>query len=311
MNSGFLLIDKPEGPTSHDVVDALRRILGIRRIGHAGTLDPFAAGLLILGVGKSTRLLNHLAKKDKTYRFKLMLGFTTDTYDRTGDIKPWKDSSPKECVSREKIEEILRNFKGHIRQIPPSYSSIKIKGKKLYEYARKGIKIEGTPREVTVYRLTLLSYEYPFLFLEAQVSTGTYIRSLGYDIGQRLGVGAYVHSLRRTAIGAFRVEESPILDPEKSTWKDLEKGWRYTKEIFSEWESIRVSGNEQSRLEKGQAILYNNPVFHSKEQEDSHVLVLDSKGEEFCLAILKRKDKEFILQPKIQLTEHPRGKNSG
>ncbi|MDP3985805.1 MAG: tRNA pseudouridine(55) synthase TruB [bacterium] len=221
---GFLLIDKPVGPTSHDIVDSVRRILRsqksnyslpithypLPKVGHAGTLDPFASGLLIIGIGKATKEMSKLVGLDKEYEALLKLGAISDTYDRTGLIKA---SGIKCQASREGIEEILKKFTGSIQQIPPMFSAKKVKGKKLYELARKGIEIERKPITITIYSLELLSIQklqttHYQLQTKIHCSSGTYIRSLAHDIGQALGCGAYLEELRRTAIGPFRIEEA-------------------------------------------------------------------------------------------------------
>lgn len=207
---GFLLIDKPSGPTSHDIVDAVRKATGVRKVGHAGTLDPFASGLLLLAVGKATKSISQFVGLDKEYIAELRFGATSDTMDRTGKIS---DSAPsKSAIDRKSLEEALTRFVGGIEQTPPMYSAKKIGGKKLYELARKGETVKRAPRNVTVHGLALIAYEWPKATLEAHVSSGTYIRALADDIGKTLGCGAYLEELRRTAIGRYRVEEALPLD---------------------------------------------------------------------------------------------------
>lgn len=218
--SGFLLIDKPEGITSHDCVDALRRITGIRKIGHAGTLDPFATGLLIIGVGASTKLLGRAIGLDKRYDATLQLGATSTTDDRTGEIRPVAWSMKPETWNMENIENVLKNFVGEIEQIPPMYSAKKIGGKKLYELARKGKIVERTAARVHIYSLRIISHEWPLLHLAIHCSKGTYIRALARDVGETLGTGAYVEELRRTAIGPFTIAEAvPLRDLAGAQWK--------------------------------------------------------------------------------------------
>lgn len=206
--NGLLLVDKPSGPTSHDIVDRVRRALGIRAVGHAGTLDPFASGLLILGIGKGTKRLTALVGHDKTYEIEAHLGQRTDTFDREG--QPLGELYQGEPPTRERIEAVLSRFRGTIQQKAPLYSAIKRQGKKLYELARAGTATEEMrpTREVTVHELELLEYAWPILKLRAHVSSGTYIRSLVDDIGTELGTGALVQELRRTKVGEFEVEEA-------------------------------------------------------------------------------------------------------
>jgi tRNA pseudouridine55 synthase len=211
-------MDKPEVVTSHDCIDALRRITGIRKIGHAGTLDPFATGLLIIGVGAGTKLLGRLTGLDKRYEAILHLGATSTTDDRTGVIAQTTTHEPR--IVRADIEEVLKKFIGEIEQIPPMYSAKKVGGKKLYELARKGINIERAPVRVRVHELHILSYKWPLLMLSVHCSKGTYIRALARDVGIALGTGAYVEELRRTAIGPFAISEAvPLRDLAGAQWK--------------------------------------------------------------------------------------------
>ena len=213
--SGFLLIDKPIGPTSHDVVDMIRHALRTRKVGHAGTLDPFASGLLILAVGAMTKKISQFVGLDKAYEATLRFGATSDTMDRTGRI----EQQPCTPVSHTRVETALWNFRGEIDQVPPMYSAKKIGGKKLYELAREGKEIERKPVRVTIHELELLSFEWPHARIRTRVSSGTYIRSLAHDIGQALGSGAYLEELRRTKIGTYAVEDA--VAPEQASFQHL------------------------------------------------------------------------------------------
>lgn len=211
-----MLIDKPAGITSHGVVGYLRRITGIKKIGHAGTLDPFATGLLILAVGReATKRIDQFVKSGKKYEAEIFFGAETDTYDREGKIV--KEYECKK-IDEEKIKEILKNFIGKQLQIPPMYSAKKINGKKLYELARKNIEIERKPAEIEIYDLQILKYEWPILKISVNCSSGTYIRSLAYDMGRKLDCGAYLQELRRTKIGEYEVEKAIQLDRVKEDW---------------------------------------------------------------------------------------------
>jgi len=204
----------------HDVIDELRRITGVRRIGHAGTLDPFASGLLIVGVGReATRQLGSFLKLDKSYVAKLKLGAVSDTYDRDGKLQVISNQKP---VTRKNIEEVLGKFKGEINQVPPMYSAKKVKGKKLYELARQGKEIARKPNKVKIYELELLNCSIAKLLISirCRVSSGTYIRSLAHDIGQDLGCGAYLEELQRTAIGDYKLEDAVELkDLSQENWQ--------------------------------------------------------------------------------------------
>lgn len=200
---GILLIDKPAGKTSFYLVHRLRQLTGIQKIGHAGTLDPFATGVMVMLVGRSiTKHADELILDDKQYLATLKLGAHSDTYDRDGMITPVSTKIP----SLTDIETLLSRFQGTLLQVPPMYSAKKIQGKKLYELARQGIEIERKACPVTLHT-TLVEYEYPFLTLDITCSKGTYIRSLAYDIGSQLQVGAYVEKLIRLRSGQFLLED--------------------------------------------------------------------------------------------------------
>lgn len=229
--TGFLLIDKPSGITSHDVIDRLRRITFEKRIGHSGTLDPFATGLLIVGVGReSTRQLDGFLKMDKQYRAVLYLGATSSTGDRTGVITmrhPGPDQDPILQTngfwpSQNDVEVALTKFTGPLQQIPPMYSAKKVGGQKLYELARRGQTIERAPISISISSLDCISYTPPRLTINVHCSSGTYIRTLGEDIGAMLGCGAYVEELIRTSIGPYQLKNAVKLDMiTKENWKML------------------------------------------------------------------------------------------
>ena len=207
--NAVLLIDKPSGPTSHDVVARVRRILGERRCGHTGTLDPFATGLLILCLGRATRLARFVSDAYKSYHATIRFGFATDTYDRTGDpTTEIRDVEP----ARANLERVLSGFRGRQMQAPPAYSAKKRGGKRLYELARGGAPVVADPVEVEIDQLELVELRRSRAELTVRVSSGTYIRSLAHDIGVELGVGAHLDELRRTAVGSFSVAEAVDLD---------------------------------------------------------------------------------------------------
>lgn len=205
--AGLILVNKPKGMTSHDVVNKIRKITGEKRVGHAGTLDPNATGLLIVGVGRqATKKLGDLTKSTtKTYEAELFLGATSTTDDMEGNLK---QAEKVVAPSRKQVEEVLCEFVGDQKQTPPVYSAVKIKGAKAYELARKGKTVTLKPRKVTIYSLKLLDYKYPIVKLECEVSSGTYIRALARDIGEKLGTGAYLANLKRTRIGDFKLEDA-------------------------------------------------------------------------------------------------------
>ncbi len=218
-DSGFILINKPAGITSHDVVDRLRKITKVKKIGHAGTLDPFATGLLICGIGReTTKRLDIFLKQDKEYVAQLKLGFISDTYDREGKIEEKKGKKP----SLPEINKAVDGFEGETEQKPPMFSAKKIKGKKLYQLARKGIEIELKPHKVVIKKIEVLNYNYPVLEIKVSCSSGTYIRSLANDMGEKLKCGAYLQELCRTKIGQVSLEQAvklSALTPEN--WPNL------------------------------------------------------------------------------------------
>lgn len=216
---GFLNIYKPKDITSHDVVSYLRRVTKIKQIGHTGTLDPFAEGVLPVCIGKSTRLIEYLSD-DKAYIATVQFGKTTDTYDIEGEVLLESDIKVKE----DELLSALTKYRGEIEQIPPKYSAIKVNGKKLYEYARAGVEVEIKSRKVIIEEIKLLSFDSNLQTAEIYIkcSKGTYIRTIGYDLGQDLGCGAYLSGLKRVQAGDFSVEDSiPLYD--LKTVEDVEK----------------------------------------------------------------------------------------
>ncbi|MDP9211921.1 MAG: tRNA pseudouridine(55) synthase TruB [bacterium] len=202
---GFLLIDKPAGWTSHDVVAKVRGVTRVKKVGHGGTLDPMATGLLVLGFGKATKQLERFVQGDKTYVAEAALGATSDTDDAEGTVTPAKQP---ERPTEAEVETALESFRGNLQQLPPVYSAIKTNGRKAYAEARKGRTVERKPRSVTVHEMALLGYRWPTVRFRCRVSKGTYVRSIARDLGEKLGTGGYLSALRREAIGSLRVEEA-------------------------------------------------------------------------------------------------------
>jgi tRNA pseudouridine55 synthase len=207
---GILIVDKPGGMTSHDVVDFIRRRFRLKKVGHAGTLDPLATGILVILVGKATKLSGALMNKDKEYEVEMTLGKRTDTGDADG--KAILENMDCSGVTKAMIEEALAKFSGEILQVPPMMSAIKYKGKKLYELARQGIEIERAARHVNIKALSLIEFKTPRAGLRIRCSKGTYVRVLCDDIGLHLGCGAYVSQIKRTASGDFTIEEAIPLE---------------------------------------------------------------------------------------------------
>ena len=205
-----LPVDKPVGPTSHDVVGAVRRVLHRRRVGHTGTLDPFASGLLLVCVGRATRLAEYLSGLDKTYEAVARLGETTDTLDPEGEVVDVRNGWHE--LDRPRVEAALARFEGRIAQVPPAFSAKKVRGESAHRRARRGETVVLAPSTVTVHEIELTSLDVPLLGFRVRCSSGTYVRALARDVGEELGVGAHLVALRRTAIGAFDVDRSVPLD---------------------------------------------------------------------------------------------------
>ena len=203
MTEGLLLIDKPEGITSHDAVDRVRRALGVRKVGHAGTLDPMATGLLVMGVGRGTRLLRFLADLDKEYEGTGRLGVETDTLDATGRVLR---TAPAEGVSEDALGEAMAALVGPIEQVPPAYSAVKVGGRRMYDAARRGERVEARARPVRVDSFVPTGFHRPDFDFRVVCSSGTYVRALVADVGTALGCGAHLIRLTRTRIGPFRLD---------------------------------------------------------------------------------------------------------
>ncbi len=215
---GILPVNKPQGPTSHDIVARARRLYGTRRIGHTGTLDPLAEGLLLLCLGPATKVVRFLTTRDKTYRAVIRLGRRTTSGDAAGDEI---DTADPRGITREQVEDVLDNYRGVIQQRVPDHSAVKVRGRRLYAYARKGAEVPQVIREVEVYDLTLNSFTNPDLTVTVRCAGGTYIRALARDIGDDLGCGGYLASLTRTKIGDFDNADAEKLEElEKLTTRD-------------------------------------------------------------------------------------------
>jgi tRNA pseudouridine55 synthase len=206
---GVLLVDKPEGLTSHDVVSRLRRKLRIKRIGHAGTLDPMATGLLIMLIGKATKVSQYLMSLDKVYEATMKLGESTNSHDRDGEIT---GTRPVPELSEEQFREAMQPFIGDQYQTPPMFSAKKVDGVPLYKHARKGETVEREPRFIHVSAFELLSFAPPQATFRLACSKGTYVRTIAHDLGEQLGCGAHLTALRRVAIDRFRIEDATALE---------------------------------------------------------------------------------------------------
>jgi len=237
--------------TSHDVVDAVRRGVGIKKVGHAGTLDPMATGVLVICVGTATRLSEYIMGHTKSYRGVVRLGQTTDTDDAEGEVTAENDTP----ISQDQLEEVLPNFKGFLQQVPPMYSAIKQGGEKLYEKARRGEEVERPPREVAIYNVTLEDFTYPNATLFVRCTPGTYIRSLARDIGDQLGVGGHLASLRRLSSGEnFTVDNAVSLDNLNAAFEDGSWAERYLLDVslgLSQMPRIELNNQQEAVVRNG------------------------------------------------------------
>ena len=249
---GLIIIDKPIGPTSHRVVNLVRQGTGVRKVGHAGTLDPRASGVLVLCLGAATRLSEYISTSSKSYEAVVRFGAATRTYDADGEVTRRTDVVPE----LEDIHKILPQFMGEIEQAPPPFSAIKLHGRKAYELARAGEEVDLGPRTVRIYRLEVAGYRPPDLALKIDCSAGTYMRSLAHDLGEQLGTGAYLAALRRTKAGPFRIEEAVSLARFESAC--VTGGWeaylRPAAEALPEFPIVKVDSEDLERIRFGHRI---------------------------------------------------------
>ena len=245
---GIVIVDKPQGWTSQDVTARLRRVFGTRRIGHGGTLDPMATGVLPVFVGRATRAVEFFEHAEKTYETVLRFGITTDTEDMTGTVLTEENVS----FTEEQLQETLAAFRGEILQVPPMYSALKVNGQKLCDLARKGKTVARQPRPITIHELTLVERGENTLRLRVRCSKGTYIRTLCKDIGEKLGCGGCMESLRRVAAGEYTVDEAVPLQ----TLLDTEEPEKYLRDVdtmFRNYPAVTLTANQETRCRNGNA----------------------------------------------------------
>ena len=250
--SGVLIVDKPIGMTSHQVVQVIRRGTRIKRAGHTGTLDPRASGVLVILVGPAVRLSQYISEEDKRYQANIKLGEKTDTYDTEGKITGTSEVD----VTHAQLEESLKQFVGEIEQVPPPYSAVKVKGRHAYDLARKGEEVKLEPRLINVHSLDLLEWNSPEAVIDLHCSSGTYVRSLAYDLGEMLGCGGNLTGLRRTKSGRFTLRDAVPL--RKLTEAFENNSWyQYlvpAAEALSDWPSITLSNEEVELVKHGHRI---------------------------------------------------------
>lgn len=274
---GVLVVDKPAGPTSHDIVDRARRALGTRRIGHTGTLDPFATGVLVLCVGQATRLARFLAAGEKAYRAGVRLGFATTTDDATGEpVGPARAVD----VGPEALQSALSSLVGTFDQVPPAFSARQVAGRRLYELARRGEAVARAATPVTVHALAVVSRQRDSLDLEVVCSAGTYVRALARDLGERLGTGAHLASLRRTRSGAFDLAQALPADR-------LEQARAHVQPLsglLPELPAVRVGAEGRQRIAHGRELLPQHTLSGFPGPGVERVRVFDEGGELLALA---------------------------
>lgn len=273
MIHGVINVYKEKGYTSHDVVAKLRRILNQKKIGHTGTLDPDAEGVLPVCLGRGTKLCDLLTDKDKTYRAVLLLGTVTDTQDISGNVL----KQGEVAVSEEEVRQVLQSFEGQYDQIPPMYSALKVNGRKLYELAREGKEVERKPRPVTIFEIHPEKINLPRVTMTVKCSKGTYIRTLCQDIGEQLGCGGCMEELTRTRVGVFSVHESRTLSEIESKVKEGTVNEIVTKvdQLFETLRRVTVEQRYQKQLENGNPFLLGSQKEEDDFQEGEQVRVYD------------------------------------
>ena len=280
--NGIVIIDKPAGWTSQDVTARLRRVFGTRRIGHGGTLDPMATGVLPVFVGRATRGVEFFEHAEKTYETQLLLGVDTDTEDVTGTVLERRAVS----VTDGQLDEALERFRGEIMQVPPMYSALKVNGQKLCDLARKGRQVERQPRPVTIHELTLLAREGDVLHLRVRCSKGTYIRTLCKDIGQALGCGGCMQALRRVQAGEYAIDQAAPLqqlleDPEP------EKYLRPVDTMFRGFPAVTLTANQEKRCRNGNAFSVSLPDGTFRAYSQSGEFLMLAKVENGVMSTIK------------------------
>ena len=278
---GIIIINKPEGFTSQDVVSKVKRILNVKKAGHTGTLDPLATGVLPVLIGNYTKLSKYLIEHDKTYIAKIELGKRTDTGDREGKIIEEKEVL---AFEKEKIERILKSFLGKQKQIPPQYSAIKIEGKKLYEYAREGKKIEIPPRDIEIYSIDLINFNEKEIEFKVNCSKGTYIRVLCEDIAEKLGTVGYMLDLKRINVDKFKIENAidfENLEKNKDNIEFLNKNLITMEQIFKSFPKIVLNKRKEE--------LFLNGVMLTFEEKEGLYNIYNSETTYLGTGIVKNK----------------------
>jgi tRNA pseudouridine55 synthase len=290
--SGVLVVDKPVGMTSHDVVQVIRNGTGLRRAGHTGTLDPRASGVLVILVGPAVRLSEYVSASDKRYQAIIHLGSTTDTFDAEGKFT--RSNQPVN-VTEAQFEEVLQSFVGEIEQTPPPYSAVKVQGRKAYEMARQGEEVDLAPRKIQVHHLEVLEWAPPEVVVDVHCSSGTYVRSLANDLGEKLGCGAYLVGLRRTKSGRFSLRDATPLRKLQEAFT-AGNWYQYlipSAEALGDWPAVELSPDEV------EAVRHGHRVKVKEDNTEAKVRGVSTQGELVALLeIATAEDGSSEWQPK-------------
>jgi tRNA pseudouridine55 synthase len=294
--NGILNVDKPAGKTSYGVVAIIKRLSGEKHVGHAGTLDPDATGVLPVCLGKATRIVEYLSDASKTYRACIALGTTTDTYDAGGKVLQQSDTSG---VDRTKLESALTPFRGAISQTPPMYSALKHNGEPLYKLARAGINIERKSRDIIIYRLEITDWEPPLATIEVECSKGTYIRSLAYDLGQELGCGAHLKTLVRTAYGPFDIKSAVSLSRleeafHNGQWKTLLQPIDC---VLQNYSAVVIDEAAEKAMKQGNILTLDVPEAHANTENPEKLRCRAYAPDGHFLGILRYVPDKAAWQP--------------
>ncbi len=298
-SGGILNIDKPHGMTSMQVVRRIKRASGFKRVGHAGTLDPIATGVIPVCFGQATRVMEYLLDGAKRYSGEIHLGVSTDTYDAMGEVVSESDASE---ITSDQVKNALTRFQGDIEQVPPMYSALKRDGKRLYDLARKGIEVEREPRPVSVYAIDLTAWESPIATVNVDCGRGFYMRSLAHDLGRTLGCGGHLKSLARAKTGPFHLDEAVTLDEaefafEEGSWADLV----YSPDVaLGSLRTIIAGHRARASIRSGQPLPPN--VSFRPDHPDERCRVYDADGQFLAIARLDPDRRRWVPDKVFQVS---------
>ncbi len=299
MLTGFLNVDKPSGMTSHDVVDVVRGVAKQRQVGHTGTLDPFATGVLVLALGRATKLASFLSGADKAYRGEMTLGRATNTYDIEGEVT---GEGAIDHLDAEGIDAAMGRLRGAIEQVPPPFSAKKVGGKKLYELARRGEIVEVEPKSVTVGEFVLDRWEPPLVHFHTVVSSGTYVRSLAHDLGQMLGCGGHLSRLARTQVGRVRLEDAVALADLQEHPEQLSERLLPIPDALPEIPKIEFTEDAARRLLNGAPAAVMARGLGVQTASAERAFAVDDRGNLLALVeAMPASPGTLLFQPKVQL----------